>query len=1300
MLVRAGGVEDESTVQGVVMSKRSVRRVRVATVTGSCLFTVAATLAVPTSASAIGCTDWTPVLRGATVTQGLSTYTPLVRGKTTVVRMTLSEPSCAPAGQEQLVSAALTATTGTVTLASNAPTVPADLGPNYPPLDAYSASTATSSGDPLFQLQNFGNVANAPSTQFTATFNALVSYRYQTVAGGPWTTVNNVKFPTSTTTTITTSVAPPSHPLNVLVVPMYDGSAPVSTQFPEASNGGIADPYSGQYADTAVQNGMQALSRTLPVPDGIADLMTDPTTAPAGLRYHLDDHGYIDLHALGDMNWAASQSFCGTADNFNQASSSAAAGYAGESIASKLAASLDAWNNTPNLPAYAHADRIVGVVWQGISHGSPGCAEGMAAVNGTVAWVRDFQDTKTTRQAADTSMTGPLMSMELDHTWGSVPLTDPRDVNNDYHSGNQYADTTGYNTALAQWMSNPPSVMQYSGTSAGWNNDLTAVPTSWHNNDTLLEKPDYFYAQCQLTPGLTNCPTNSGTVGTAPACTNGCFTFSGTTSGDPEGTPVPAGTSIESYQTTNMANEGDYTDANTATYQLVQKGPGGVVLHDDPVNVHVQQSDHDADSGSSISTSSLQTGTINATVPVVGAPSSFELWTSTPPLGSSCTPTNMPAGCVYARQAGTKPTITEHAGASTLSNVQDFTGTPGDDGQAVLSPNGAAIAWVTAGQVHVQRRNPSTNLPTGAVSNGVTGSEPSWSPDGTSIAFASGGDVLRATVTIPASGAPTIGTPQTVYNHLLSAPPPLGSNLASHPSFKQDATGTELAVAINNDIWRIVSTANSANPVVCDLQALGITNTCAPVATDGDDSVPAWGSAGGTGSGLVAYVRTNAVTHASTIYTVDPASGTAVARVANAGQPAWGANLVGFVQAGDIWVADTTGAGAENADHTWASLTRLTTTGSNAAPSLTATGNALAFDAPGSNANGRDVYDGSLGSSSNTISFTATTPDDPRLLEADITLTCGATSDPLFAALHPTSTHTGSPNTAEFTVNYDGKLGCPGGTIFAQVTNGFLQSDRTPIRQLPGDPSGPNAPAPKPAIAAPSVGSIYLQYDAVIAVGSSIDTSDGTNGAGDSVTWQLSGPTSGTCANRTLTPTSSVYNIELDPLTTGGCTGWPVGNYTLYETVTNSAGVSATASTTFTVIADPNHLGTNVTVTFNPQTLYVPSSGNDVAMTVKPQSQNLANIDASTVRISQISGYTVSIPVDTASGTNGWVSNGDGSYTAKFNRQVLTCELALDNLVGQYVQIVLTGSGKSNLYIRGFDPRNPTTSPASPPASC
>jgi len=336
---------------------------------------------------------------------------------------------------------------------------------------------------------------------------------------------------------------------------------------------------------------------------------------------------------------------------------------------------------------------------------------------------------------------------------------------------------------------------------------------------------------------------------------------------------------------------------------------------------------------------------------------------------------------------------------------------------------------------------------------------------------------------------------------------------------------------------------------------------------------------------------------------------------------------------------------------------------------------------------------GTLDNHNPTFEFSATTTGDPRLLEADLYVTCAGAYEPIIVAIKPSSTSAGPPATATFTVTYDDSWACPGGTIYAQVTNGYSTSPLTPLRTIPRSPTGSDTPPPSPAISSPTPGSVYLQYDAVIAVGSSVQVSGGTNPNGVQIEWRLTGP-QGSGYDDTLVG-SGTTTLQLDPPIPNG---WKPGVYTLTQWVTDQYGQRGRASTTYTVLPDPGHLGVNVSVAFNPQTLYVPSNGNDVTVTVRGQGQNLGQVSASSVRIVTVGATTVSIPIDTAGG-GGWSRNSDGSYTAKFSRQAVSCAMSQNGYVGFYVPVVITASGPG-FTIRGFDPANPTSSPATTPAAC
>lgn len=561
------------------------------------LSAVATVTAAPPASAADPCV--TPTLRDVMVSQGLPSYSSLTRGKTTLARFYLSTPSCIPTGTTVNVKA------GSLTISSSPVTVPITAPLPLPPLGPITTSPIQqSAADPYFSIP--GALINPATTGrsevfFSATLDFDVKRDGQVIASDRVTFSNRP----GSTTRISAFVEGVANPLRVLVVPMGDlgtDAAPktAASQFPPA-------------ATSALQRGMNAVSRVMPLRDGVSDLLAKT----GGLQYTVSG-GMVDLNGLmpGGV-------YCGVAGDFSR------------TIEPKLTSTLNAWNKEN--PA-AYADRVLGVIWQGVSRGpntdanSASCLEGYASFSSGAAWARVIDE----RAAAParSSLTGSLAVMELAHTVGDVAVTT---TNNTRHSLELEADGTAkdraFNIANQQWIRDDRTSQRFQ------------TDSSWHDDSTLLEPKNWSYLQCYLTtpaigaPTNTNCPSPGGLGGNAAASADlsGSFFLAGSTDGTPQGTEV------DSYFDDNTRYE---PPVDSSSYRLVQRDALGGITLNSGVAVNFTHSDHSGNDRNHTHVSTA--GTFGTELESDADTVRIEFWKGNPA-------TDPAAVLLYSRNKGTAP---------------------------------------------------------------------------------------------------------------------------------------------------------------------------------------------------------------------------------------------------------------------------------------------------------------------------------------------------------------------------------------------------------------------------------------------------------------------------------------------------------------------------------------------------------------------------------------------------------------------------------------------------------------------
>ena len=541
--------------------------------------------------------DLVPQLGAVTINQGLGSYADqkLVRGKETLVRFFLKLPGIVGttcAGSISVVNTASNSTAMTLLDATGSTA----LGDPIAPYQSYPSSglqitsstvSVNSNADPTFvvsasRVNPCDGTPCVTSATFSRKFQAKISYIRNGATGSV--------FNTTLTSPITANFDQVSNALRILVVPMGDINQAYSTQF------STIETLGAQSAEQAVQNGMNALSRLLPVPAGVSGNLASTS---GGIRYQIDFPGMVNLRAVSGA-YNSNNKFCGTQANF-------------DAIKGQLAHFLQAYNGHPDNASHP-ADRVLGVVDSRISDGSSlNCAEGMASTSSTEAWVRAIPDQPASgRTPAIPSMTGGLMAMELLHTFGQENVAQGGLV----HSGQIQADGTspdrGYHVTSRSYIAKDLTVLNFVNTST----------TPWNNNTTLLERDAFQRALCNLGGSLQTFCTLLADVGTPPAAAGtGHFIISATTNGTPGGTHV-----TNSYLTHDPVLETPCVSTATE-YNLAFTTSSGTVVCNVPSSVLT--SEHDAGTHEN-TTTALITGAF----PAPGGETQIQLRKGSTPLYS------------------------------------------------------------------------------------------------------------------------------------------------------------------------------------------------------------------------------------------------------------------------------------------------------------------------------------------------------------------------------------------------------------------------------------------------------------------------------------------------------------------------------------------------------------------------------------------------------------------------------------------------------------------------------------------
>ena len=337
------------------------------------------------------------------------------------------------------------------------------------------------------------------------------------------------------------------------------------------------------------------------------------------------------------------------------------------------------------------------------------------------------------------------------------------------------------------------------------------------------------------------------------------------------------------------------------------------------------------------------------------------------------------------------------------------------------------------------------------------------------------------------------------------------------------------------------------------------------------------------------------------------------------------------------------------------------------------------------------------------------TDDNPADATLDLYLDCGSgkPKQVIAVGLRPDSV---GQTTARWSTNYDSTLAPATCSLQAVVMDGFTRSGFTAT----GTETVSNGENPLvAAISNVRQGMTVLQYG-LIALRGSIRNAEGEL-PGAQLQWSLAGPG--------ITRAGTGPILDLQPPSGG----WPAGQYTATLTTPGSTQDSATDAVTFTVVTDADNDGIpksvddgcvggegdsdplnadddkdgdgipnvddpqpcvaassyTAIVDVNPDPMPTGSSGNSVTVYVRVPGRNMAQVLASSVRITRIADEDVSANNDFRN--TAWTISG-GVGTAKFDRQKLIQYLAAKDIHNRVITITVGGrSGAPPWSFEGSD---------------